>query len=239
MTIHERIESYLQGEKVNYDVELEKHVENWHVDQVKPRILLHSCCAPCSTYSLERLSQDAEITIFFSNSNIYPRNEYYRRAQVQKEFIDQFNTKNNTNVQYLEAEYKPNEFVKMVRENNLEQEREGGKRCTACFDMRLEEVAKAAQLYGFDYFGTALTLSPHKNSQVVNAVGYEVQKLYDVSFLPSDFKKRGGFYRSVEMCEEYDIYRQCYCGCVFAARDQGVDLVEINRQAKDALCNHK
>lgn len=236
MTIHERIEAYLQGDKVNYDLELERHVKNWHHDEKKPRILLHSCCAPCSTYSLERLSHDADITIFFSNSNIYPRNEYYRRAQVQKEFIDQFNLKNNTDVKYIEAEYKPNEFVKMVRENNLEQEREGGKRCTACFDMRLEEVAKAALEYEFDYFGTALTLSPHKNSQVVNAVGYEVQKIYNVSFLPSDFKKRGGFYRSVEMCDEYDIYRQCYCGCVFAARDQGIDLVEINRQAKEALC---
>lgn len=237
--MHEKIKKYLDGQKVNYDVELRKHMSKWNHTNKRPRILLHSCCAPCSTYSLEYLSQDADITIYYSNSNIYPRSEYQRRALVHRNFVKQFNERNHTDVKFIEADYKPNEFIEMVMENNLQNEKEGGKRCTACFDMRLDEAAQVAKEGGFDYFGTALSLSPHKNSQVVNAVGFEVQKIYDVDFLPSDFKKKGGYYRSVEMCDEYDIYRQCYCGCIFAAKDQGVDLKEINKEALKFLKENK
>ena len=239
MDMHEKIQSYLKGDKSNYDLELQKIVKTWKIENKRPTILLHSCCAPCSTYSLEVLCVDADVTVYFSNSNIYPRVEYQRRAQVQKKFIDDFNLKTSNSVQFIEAPYKPNEFIEMVIEKKLEKEPEGGKRCTACFDMRLDDVAKKAQEMGFDYFASALSISPHKNSQVVNAVGYEVQKVYDVAFLPSDFKKRGGFYRSVEMCEEYDVYRQCYCGCVFSARDMGIDLREITKDAKAYLASIK
>lgn len=235
MSIHDRIEKYLEGVNVNYDKEMQSHVNSWKKSNKRPSILLHSCCAPCSTYSLEYLSKDADITIYFSNSNIYPRSEYQRRSTAQKEFIDDFNKNTNNDVKYIEGEYKPNDFIEMVHENKLEAEPEGGKRCTACFDMRLDKVANLAQELNYDYFATALSLSPHKNSQVVNAVGFEVQKIYNVGYLPADFKKQGGYHRSVEMCKEYDVYRQCYCGCIFAAKDQGVDLKKINKEALEFL----
>ncbi|CAM3581905.1 epoxyqueuosine reductase QueH [Erysipelothrix urinaevulpis] len=235
MITHEKIETLLKGNKVNYDKELQSLFKEWKTTSTRPKILLHSCCAPCSTYSLEYLCEYADVCVYFSNSNIYPRSEYQRRSLVQKNFIQKFNDKTGHDVLYIEADYKPNEFIEMVHNQKLEQEPEGGKRCTACFDMRLNEVAKAAQSLGYDYFGTALTLSPHKDAQVVNAVGYEVQKIYDVSYLPADFKKQGGFYRSVEMCDEYDIYRQCYCGCIFAAKQQGIDLKDVNKEALEFI----
>lgn len=218
--------------KVNYDHILKKVVETW---TDKPKILMHSCCAPCSTVMLEELVKVADVTVYFSNSNIYPRSEYERRSHAQKIFIDQFNLDNDAQVGFIEAEYKPNEFVKMVKENKLDKEPEGGKRCTACFDMRLDAVAQKAQELGFDYFGSALTLSPHKNSQVINQVGFDVPKLYTTQYLPSDFKKNDGYRRSIDICNQYDIYRQCYCGCIFAARDQGIDLKKINEEAKAYL----
>lgn len=239
MSIHEKIEKYLSKDKVNYDSEMLKHVESWKKEGKRPQVLLHSCCAPCSTYSLEYLSQDADITLYYYNPNIYPKSEYDRRALVQKNFIDDFNRKTGNKVKFLEAAYEPKKFMDMVLESGLESEREGGSRCTACFNLRLDGVARMADEMGFDYFGTALTLSPHKNSQIVNAVGFEVQEIYKTQFLPADFKKKGGFFRSVEMCEEYDVYRQCYCGCIFAAKDQGVDLKEVNKEALAFLKENK
>ena len=239
MINHKDIEKYLNGKKINYDKEMKKHVEQWRADEIKPSLLLHSCCAPCSTYALEYLSNDCDITIYFSNSNIYPKSEYERRALVQKKFITDFNSKNAKNIKFIEAEYRPNEFIEMVYENKLENELEGGKRCTACFDLRLDEVARFAKNNGYDYFGTAISLSPHKNSQQVNAVAYEIQKIYDVQFLPSDFKKNNGYNRSVEMCREYDIYRQCYCGCVFSAKEHSIDLKSINEDAIEFLKENK
>ena len=231
MSIYEKIEKYLSKDKVNYDTEMTKLVEAWKKEGKRPNVLLHSCCAPCSTYSLEYLSQDADITLYYYNPNIYPKSEYDRRALVQKKFINDFNKKTGNQVEFLEAAFEPKKFMDMVLESGLESQREGGRRCTACFNLRLDGVARIANEMGFDYFGTALTLSPHKNSQIINAVGFEVQEIYNTKFLPADFKKKGGFFRSVEMCEEYDVYRQCYCGCIFAAKDQGVDLKEVNKEA--------
>ena len=135
----------------------------------------------------------------------------------------------------MSSPYEPAVFNQMVLAKGLESELEGGKRCTACFQMRLDIVAEKAQALGFDYFGSALTVSPHKNSQVINEVGLDMQKIYAVNYLPSDFKKNNGYRRSVDMCGEYDIYRQCYCGCVFAAKQQGVDLKAVNAAAKAYL----
>lgn len=236
MNIEKMVEQYKKGsQKVNYDHVLKEVIKTW---ETKPTVMMHSCCAPCSTVMLEEMSKVADITVYFSNSNIYPRSEYERRALVQKKFIDDFNEAYNANVKFIEAPYKPNEFVKMVMDGKLDKEPEGGKRCTACFDMRLDSVAKKAQELGFDYFGSALTLSPHKNSQVVNAVGFEVQKLYTTQYLPSDFKKNNGYKRSIELCEKYEVYRQCYCGCIFAAREQKVDLKQVNKEAKEYLENN-
>lgn len=224
------------NQKINYDRVLQKMIQQWQRQNERPKILLHSCCAPCSTYTLEYLTQYADVTIYFENSNIHPREEYLRREQVQKEFITAFNHDYEQNVQFMAAPYEPQLWVKAVK--GLEKEKEGGLRCSACFDFRFERIAKKAKAEGFDYFGSTLTISPHKNSQVINDIGLEVQALYDVQYLPSDFKKNNGYRRSVEMCDHYHIYRQCYCGCLYAAKDQGVDLKEIKRSAQAYLDEH-
>ena len=221
------------NQKINYDKVMMKMVSTWQKDQIRPKILLHSCCAPCSTTTLERMTEFADVTIYFANSNIHPRTEYQRREYVQQKFIHDFNVKTGNNVQFVAAPYKPQEYFQAVR--GLEKEPEGGDRCKACFDYRLDMVAKKAVELGFDYFGSALTISPHKNSQTINSVGIEIQRFYDVNYLPSDFKKGNGYRRSVEMCKEYDIYRQCYCGCIFAAKQQGVDLSQTRRDALEFM----
>ncbi|MDR1567702.1 MAG: epoxyqueuosine reductase QueH [Streptococcaceae bacterium] len=227
----EILRQFQPNQKVNYDKILQKMVKIWQDEGIRPRILLHSCCAPCSTYTLEYLTKYADVTIYFANSNIHPRSEYERRRAVQEQFIADFNQQTGQNVQFIAARYEPQTFIQMVKAKNLEEEKEGGKRCTACFQMRLDLVAKKAQTLGYDYFGSALTISPHKNSRVINEVGIEIQEFYATRYLPSDFKKNNGYRRSIEMCEKYKIYRQCYCGCLFAAAQQGVDLKQINAEA--------
>ena len=212
------------NQKINYHTILTKLISDWENKDIRPKILIHSCCAPCSTYTLEFLTQYADVTVLFANNNIHPKAEYEKRALVQEEFIKKFNERTGNDVGFIEDEYKPMDFYKAVK--GLENEKEGGARCTACFQMRLDIVAKKAQELGFDYFGSALTLSPHKNSQLINTLGLEIQEIFDVKYLPSDFKKNNGYKRSVDMCAEYDVYRQCYCGCIFAAMDQGIDLNE-------------
>lgn len=226
-----------KDQKVNYDQILRKMIESWEEQEVRPKLIIHSCCAPCSTYTLEFLTQYADVTIYYANSNIHPQAEYERRALVQKEFVDEFNRRTNNNVAFIEEEYRPNEFIQMVLSKGLQNEPERGLRCSACFQMRLDLVAKKAVELGYDYFGSALTISPQKNSQVINEIGLDAQRLFDVKYLPSDFKKNKGYERSLQMCKEYDIYRQCYCGCVFAAKKQGVDLRAVNREAKSFLAD--
>ncbi|RKS87353.1 hypothetical protein DES39_0577 [Orbus hercynius] len=227
------LETLNPNNKINYDSILQKMIESWQTATVKPKILIHSCCAPCSTYVLEYLSQYADITIYFANSNIHPRVEYEYRSQVQQKFIADFNQKTGHNVQYLEAPYQPAEFMKQV--GHLRDEPEGGKRCHLCYKMRLDLSAIKAEELGFDYFASALTLSPKKNSQKINELGFEIQELFAVKYLPSDFKKNNGYKRSIEICKEYDVYRQCYCGCIFAAKEQGIDFKLVIENAKQAL----
>ncbi|MBP1046842.1 epoxyqueuosine reductase QueH [Enterococcus sp. BWM-S5] len=225
------------NQKVNYDRVLKKMIDEWMRIEIRPTILLHSCCAPCSTYTLEYLTEYAEVTIYFANSNIHPRTEYERRAWAQKKFVEDFNEKTGKQVGFLEAPYEPNEFIRVVREDGLTEEPEGGKRCSSCFQMRLDIVAEKAQELGYDYFGSALTLSPKKNSQLINEIGIDIQKFYKTNYLPGDFKKNNGYKRSIEMCREYDVYRQCYCGCLFAAQKQGIDLKQVNKEAESFLAN--
>ena len=217
------------NQKINYDRVMQKMVQVWEKNEQRPTILMHVCCAPCSTYTLEYLTKYADVTIYFANSNIHPKAEYHKRAYVTKKFVSDFNERTGNTVQYLEAPYEPNEYRKLVR--GLEEEPEGGDRCKVCFDYRLDKTAQVAMDLGFDYFGSALTISPHKNSQTINSIGIDVQKIYTTHYLPSDFKKNQGYKRSVEMCEEYDIYRQCYCGCVYAAQAQNIDLVQVKKDA--------
>ncbi|OQO70585.1 DNA integration/recombination/inversion protein [Enterococcus villorum] len=227
----------MKNQKINYDKVLQKMIQQWQQETDKPKILLHTCCAPCSTYTLEFMCQYAEITIFFSNSNIYPQNEYLRRLHEQKRFVEQFNEQTNYHVQLIIDDYRPNEFTKMVIDQDLAKEKEGGARCSACFNMRLDLVAQKAQELGYDYFGSALTISPKKNAAQINQIGLDIQKIYGTHYLPSDFKKNKGYERSIQMCKEYNIFRQCYCGCVFAAKQQGCDLKQINQEAKDYLAH--
>ena len=224
-----------KNQKVNYDKILRQMIQTWQAGGVRPKLIIHSCCVPCSTYTLEFLSTYADVTIYFANSNIHPEAEYRRRALIQKAFVHDFNQRTNQNVAFLEEDYRPNDFIQMVMARELQDEPEKGLRCSACFQLRLDLVAEKAVALGYDYFGSALTLSPQKDSQLINEIGLDTQKIYAVKYLPSDFKKNKGYERSVQMCREYDIYRQCYCGCVFAAKQQGSDLKAVNQEAKTFL----
>ena len=177
-----------------------------------PTLLLHVCCAPCSSYVLEYLSKYFEVTVFFYNPNIEPASEYVLRLSELKRFIK---TKPFPNpVHLVEGSYEPEVYREAIR--GLEREKEGGKRCEACFRLRLGETAKLAEKGGFDYFTTTLSISPLKDAALLNRIGEEAGAYYGVRHFPSDFKKRDGYRRSVELSKEYGLYRQDYCGCVFS-----------------------
>ena len=179
-----------------------------------PRLLLHSCCAPCSSYVLEYLSNYFEITDFFYNPNITSEEEYRHRADELQRLIDRMPHKYP--VTFVEGPYDKAVFFEAVK--GLENEPEGGERCFACYELRLREAAKLAAAGGYDYFTTTLSISPLKNAEKLNEIGERLSAEYGVKHLPSDFKKRGGYQRSIELSREYELYRQNYCGCVFSRR---------------------
>ncbi len=197
----------------NYHKQLEKIISELDLSAPPPRLLLHSCCAPCSSYCIEFLSQYFSVTVLYFNPNIEPE-EYERRLAEQKRFIKEFPTKYP--VSLIEGRYNTQEFYSKI--NGLENEREGGNRCSECFDLRLHETAKIASEQGFDYFCTTLSISPHKNAAVLNNIGKIKAEKYSVRFLPSDFKKNNGYKRSLELSREYNLYRQNYCGCEYSKR---------------------
>jgi len=180
-----------------------------------PRVLLHSCCAPCSSYCMEYLSQYFDLTMLYFNPNISPESEYRKRVEELKRLVKAMPFKHQVDV--VEGDYKPETFYAAVK--GLEQEPEGGDRCLVCYEMRLREAAEYAKRLGCDYFTTTLTISPLKRADKINEIGFRLQEEYGVAFLPSDFKKRNGFKRSIELSAEYDLYRQNYCGCVFSRRE--------------------
>jgi len=198
--------------KINYQLVLEKEIES-NKDKV-PKLLLHSCCAPCSSYVLEYLSEFFEITVFYYNPNIYPPEEYFKREEEQKRFIEKIPAKNS--IHFIAGEFEEEKFYETVK--GMENEPEGGQRCFACYALRLEKAACEAKKGGFDYFTTTLSISPHKNAQELNRIGGEIAEEYGVKYLFSDFKKKGGYKRSCELSEEYGMYRQDYCGCVYSIR---------------------
>ena len=199
----------------NYQRELEAVLKENESKSRVPRLLLHSCCAPCSSYVLEYLSDYFEITVFYYNPNISPAEEYEKRAAEQQHLIRELPAKHP--IHLVVGAYEPERFYAVSR--GLEQVPEGGERCFRCFRLRLEEAAKMAAEGGFDYFATTLTISPLKNAQKLNEIGEELSELYKVEHLPSDFKKKNGYKRSVELSALYGLYRQNYCGCVFSKRD--------------------
>ena len=175
----------------------------------RPKLLLHSCCGPCSTTVLTLLVEFFDITVLYYNPNIEPMAEYEHRKKEQIRFIKEFN---NEHINFMDCDYNNQDFRRKVQ--GLEQEREGGARCAVCFKLRLNYTASLAKKENFDYFGTTLTVSPHKNSDVINKIGSLLEKEYGVNYLYSDFKKKDGYKKSVEISKKYNLYRQDYCGCL-------------------------
>ena len=193
----------------------------------KPRILLHSCCAPCSTAVIERLKDNYEIVILYYNPNIYPEEEYLKRKNEEIKYINRLNeTDKDIKISMLDADYESEKFYEATK--GYENEREGGARCAICFKLRLEKTAKLAKENGFDLFGTTLTVSPHKNADLINSIGLAIEKETGVKFLVSNFKKQGGYKLSIELSKQNNIYRQNYCGCEFALRIQQEEMKNRN-----------
>ncbi len=174
-------------------------------------LLLHSCCAPCSSYCLTQVSPVLKTTVFYYNPNLYPREEYEKRKAEQIRLL-----KETGLAEFLDCDHSPEEYEAAVL--GLEGEKEGGKRCEKCFLLRLERTAREAKARGFDFFATTLTVSPLKNAKLINEIGFSLQEKYGVLYLPSDFKKRGGYLRSIELSKQYGLYRQNYCGCQYSKR---------------------
>ena len=210
--------------KRNYQKELDKLLEGLKGQGVK-RLFLHSCCAPCSSYVLEYLSPFFQITVFYYNPNITASTEYFKRVEEQKRLIELLNKKEgHFPITIVEGDYHPKIFLDLAA--GLEDCPEGGERCFACYRLRLEETAKRAVESGADYFATTLTISPLKNAEKLNELGEKLAGTYGVAWLPSDFKKKDGYKRSIALSAEYDLYRQDYCGCAFskAQREQEKNL---------------
>lgn len=197
----------------NYQKQLDQLISQ--LDGRTPRLLLHSCCAPCSSYCIEYLSQYFSITILYYNPNISPEEEFVKRAAEQQRLVSEMSLKNPVSV--VVDDYDPTEFYSAVK--GFEHIPEGGERCFICYRLRLERAAKYAAEHGFDYFCSTLSISPLKNAAKLNEIGAELSEIYKTPHLPSDFKKRGGYLRSIELSKEHGLYRQNYCGCVFSKKE--------------------
>lgn len=202
------------NQKINYQKEMEKVLAELKADGRTPRLLLHSCCAPCSSYVLEYLSPYFFITDFYYNPNIAPAEEYRKRVSEMQRLIREMPLPHP--VEFEEGVYDPDRFYEMAR--GKEDIPEGGERCFACFEMRLREAAQEALRLHMDYFTTSLSISPLKDAQKLNEIGIRLGEEYGVPYLVSDFKKKNGFRRSTELSREYHLYRQNYCGCVYSRR---------------------
>lgn len=202
--------------KENYQKILDETIAGLEERGEVPKLLLHSCCAPCSSYVLEYLSNYFYITVLYYNPNIYPEDEYYHRAVEQKRFIKEFPTKYP--VTFVEGNFEPERFYETVK--GYENIREGGERCFRCYELRLREAAEYAKKLNCDYFTTTLSISPMKNAVKLNEIGGRLAEEYGIPYLYSDFKKRDGYKRSTVISAEYGMYRQDYCGCVFSKRER-------------------
>lgn len=199
---------------MNYQLELEKELTKIENKKEVPSLLLHSCCAPCSSYVLEYLSNYFKITILYYNPNISPEEEFIKRCEEQQRLIKEMPLKNKVN--FIRGIYDNDRYEEII--DGLQNEKEGGIRCHKCYRMRLEEAAKKAKEEGYDYFTTTLSISPYKNAKVLNEIGEELAKIYEVKYLYADFKKKNGYKRSIELSKEYNLYRQDYCGCKYSKR---------------------
>lgn len=196
--------------KINYDLYLEKIIEEIKEKNIKPSLLLHSCCAPCSSAVITRLKDYFDITVFYYNPNIEPLNEYELRKEEQKRFLKEL----NIGIKFQDCDYENEEFKRISK--GLEDLPEGGFRCRECYKLRLLKTGEKAKELNFDYFGTTLTVSPYKNSQVLNKIGEEISEYLNIKYLYSDFKKKEGYKKSIELSKYYNLYRQNYCGCIYS-----------------------
>ena len=210
-------------QKVNYQLIFEKELQLISRSGKKPRLLLHICCAPCSSYVLEYLSEYFDITLFFYNPNITSENEYNYRIDEAKRLIAEMPLTGK--VDFVPARYDISEFFAIAK--GFENEPEGGERCFRCYELRLCETAVFAAENGFDYFTTTLSISPYKNADKLNSIGESLSEKYGVKYLFSDFKKKNGYKRSIELSQEYNLYRQDYCGCIYSK-------AEMKRRKADA-----
>lgn len=195
----------------NYQKELDKVIDSITEGNL-PSLFLHACCAPCSSYTLEYLSRYFDITVFYYNPNISPESEYTKRVLELQRLLKEMPLENE--VKFIEGEYLPEVFFEMAK--GLEDSPEGGERCYKCYELRMREAAKMASQLEFEYFTTTLSISPHKNVKWINEIGERLAAEYDIKHLPSDFKKRNGYKRSIELSQQYNLYRQNYCGCVYS-----------------------
>ena len=202
---------------MNYQVEMEKTINS--LDYI-PRLLLHVCCAPCSSYVLSVLAKYFKIDIVYYNPNINTKEEYDKRLDELKRLID--TVKYDNLVSIIPCNYNNMDFYNAVK--GLENESEGGKRCFECYKLRLDYTAKVAKKLGYEYFTTSLSISPYKNVNWLNEIGINLENKYGIKYLVADFKKKNGYKRSIELSAEYDLYRQDYCGCVFSKRDHDIKL---------------
>ncbi|WP_122643318.1 epoxyqueuosine reductase QueH [Luxibacter massiliensis] len=201
---------------VNYQKEMDKLLHSLQGEGRVPKLLLHSCCAPCSSYVLEYLSDFFEITVFYYNPNIYPESEYTKRLLEQQALLSNMHFTHP--VSFIAGSYDKEKFYEMSE--GLEHLKEGGERCHKCYELRLAQTARMAVKGGFDYFTTTLSISPMKNAGKLNEIGTDVASRYGVKYLQSDFKKKNGYKRSIELSKKHGLYRQDYCGCEFSIENK-------------------
>ncbi len=206
-------------QKRNYQQELDEIIEKLQKDGSRPSLLLHACCAPCSSYCVEYLSQYFDITLYYYNPNIESQEEFDKRFKEFEKIDERFNVK------VVEETYNAKEFYDSVK--GYEDCKEGGDRCTICYRLRLQKSLEYAEKHHFDYFASTLSISPYKNAEKLNTIGEEISKGSSVLYLINDFKKKGGYLRSTVLSKEMDLYRQAYCGCVFSKRDAVKEDIDI------------
>ena len=212
---------------MNYNKEMENILESLKKDNKIPKLLLHSCCAPCSSHVISVLTNYFDITILYYNPNIEPFEEYEKRKQEEIRFIEQYPNKNKLDI--IDCDYDNNLFQEMSK--GLENEPERGARCIKCYYLRLDKTASIAKELNYDYFGTTLTVSPLKDSNKLNEIGLKLQDKYNINYLVSDFKKKEGYKHSIELAKEYDLYRQDYCGCIYSKQQR--ELEKANKNAEN------
>jgi len=222
-----------QIQKINYQKQLDEILKSINPQEKKPTLLLHACCGPCSSYVIEYLSSYFDITIFYYNPNIYPKKEYERRLNELEDFIPRFEPAVKNKVKIVVSTYEPKDFFEatnVLNEVELQQEAEKGIRCRRCYEFRMKKAYAYAAENNFDWFCTTLSISPFKDSVMINEIGTELEEENSVRFLTSDFKKKGGFLRSLELSREYGLYRQDYCGCLYSKVN--TEKVRLENQSK-------